>query len=366
MNNTNQAFSIGAACIPHTPAVGFAALALQTTTNGWCQLLPAGKFKATDGRPHDTNDGYWHIDEPTAQRLIADLKQRKNKTVIDYEHQTLLSEINGKAAPAAGWFKNAEWRSSGLWVQAEWTKRAQNYISDDEYAYLSAVFPYDPLTGKPLSLHSVALVNKPGLDGMQVVALSARVLPPNHTHLTNPTENHQENNMIIPSILIALELAEAATEQQVLAAIEALKKGQATPAQETAVDDLAALKATAPSVDPTQYAPVAVVAALQQQLTALSAKAHSNEADAMIAQSLKDGRLLPAMEHYARDLAGNSLAALKTFLEATPSIAALSHMQAGDKPAHQQAARLSDDEKTAARLTGRTDAEFLSLKNPAA
>ncbi len=153
--------------------IGLTALSLvvNARTGGWQQLLPAGYFSAVDGRPKDTPNGKWYLNRLYAERLIALAQSSVNELVIDYEHQTLNAERNGQPAPAAGWFKSEiEWREgSGLWIRPRWTPKALNFIRQGEYRYLSAVFPYEKSTGAPLALHSAALVNRPGLDGMKAV-----------------------------------------------------------------------------------------------------------------------------------------------------------------------------------------------------
>ena len=81
--------------------LGVAAMALAVTSqdNGWCQLLPAGHFKADDGRPHDVAGNHWYIGAEIAARLIAQVDERVNPLVIEYEHQTLNAENNGQPAP---------------------------------------------------------------------------------------------------------------------------------------------------------------------------------------------------------------------------------------------------------------------------
>lgn len=97
------------------------------------QLLPAGEFKATDGRPMPW--GSWKLTAKNAPSVIALVNDRKNDFVIDYEHQTQLSETNGQPAPAAGWFKKVEFDADkGLFAtDARWTARATQYIGADEY-----------------------------------------------------------------------------------------------------------------------------------------------------------------------------------------------------------------------------------------
>ncbi|MQY50758.1 phage protease [Rhodocyclus gracilis] len=85
------------------------------------RLLPAGEFRARDGRPAEIPA--WRMDATIAAALINQVAATGVDFVIDYEHQTLLAEKNGQPAPAAGWFKALEWREGdGLYVVgAKWT-----------------------------------------------------------------------------------------------------------------------------------------------------------------------------------------------------------------------------------------------------
>lgn len=337
-----------------TSEIGFAALSLESDSDGWYQLLPAGHFKAVDGRPSDVVGGQWFLDEPTALSLIADLKSRVNPTVIDYEHQTLLADQNGQPAPASGWIKDAQWRESGLWIKADWTSRAADYIKGGEYCYLSAVFPYDKQTGKPLSLHSAALVNRPGLDGLNAVALRS-------LHISTPASQQEDTLMDRAKLISLLGLAEAATDDDIFASLKQLQDDK-----QTATSELATLKANPPTaqVDPAQYVPVQVVTDLQVEIAALSAQLQTGGLDKLIDDAKNDGRLLPAMESWARELGQSNFAALKTFLDHAKPVAALKAMQAGQEapPAQTDAHGLNEDELTAAKLTGKTPDEFAALK----
>jgi len=344
-----------------TQSVGFAALSLESGADGWFHLLPAGEFKAIDGHPFDVESGHWMLDEAAAQVLIADLKSRVNPAVIDYEHQTLLADKNGQPAPASGWIKDAQWRESGLWIKADWTDRAQGYIKGGEYAYLSAVFPYDKATGKPLSLHSAALVNRPGLDGRSPVALRALDLTLSPSTTDPQPEPEQESAMDLAELIALLGLNESATKEQVLEALKKLMKDKTDGDAE-----VAALKAAPPKaeVDLAQYVPVTVVTEMQSQLAALSAQVQTGGLDQLITDAKKEGRLLPAMEGWARDLGQKDIAALKSYLDKAQPVAALSAMQAGDEtpPPKDGAHGLSHDELEAAKLTGRSPEEYAALK----
>jgi phage I-like protein len=359
MKRTTLSFAIAALSSTTPAAVGIASLKLSAeSSGGWCRLLPAGYFKAVDGRPTDVAGGQWFLDAESGQALVAQLKAQVNDTVIDYEHQTLLAEENGQPAPASGWFKDAEWREDGLYIKPRWTGKAREYIENEEYQFLSAVFPYDKATGKPLSIHSAALVNRPGLDGVTAVALRSLITP-----VSPPETNTQQESAMDPVLeaaLKALGLDETATPEQVEAAVQALKDKQSA-----AEGEVAALKAASPgsNPDPAKYVPIAVLKEMQGQIAALSAQSQQNEVEQLISGAKKDGRLLPASEAWARDLGKTNVAALKEFLGSAPSIAALKGQQAGhEKPPATTAGQLTEEEKTVARLTGRTESEFAALK----
>lgn len=339
-----------------TDEIGFASLSLQQSNDGWWRLLPAGHFKAVDGRPFDVPSGHWFLDEPTAQLLIAELTARVNPSVIDYEHQTLATDQNGQPAPASGWFKNMEWRSDGLWIKPDWTERASGFIAAKEYRFLSAVFPYDKQNGKPISLHSVALTNKPGLDGLNSAALrSLRI---------HPTQK-EEPLMDLKKLLAALGLSGDTTEETALAALTALKtKADAADSVST---ELAALKANPPTapVDPAQYVPIAALTAMQTQIATLSAQVQTGGLDKLIEDAKNEGKLLPAMESWARDLGNKDVAALTAYLDKATPIAALKSQQAGnEKPPGDKNNKdeLSEDDMAVLKATGLSKEDYLAAR----
>lgn len=80
-----------------------AALTLELTdrTGKTVQLLPAGRFKAKDGRPgSQAACTEWVCCPEQANAVMAQAAQQSNPMVIDYEHQTLNAETNGQPAPA--------------------------------------------------------------------------------------------------------------------------------------------------------------------------------------------------------------------------------------------------------------------------
>jgi phage I-like protein len=310
----------------------------------WLQVTPAGAFAPSDGRAIDVPA--WRLDAASASALIERFKARQTPPVLDYEHQTLHKEANGQPAPAAGWFRELEWRDGqGLFARVDLTARAKTLIEAGEYAFFSPVFSYAP-DGTVLALHMGALTNNPAIDGMEPLARRAAATFGLHSLSEVAPVTEEE----LKALRKALGLADTATVAEVMAAVEALnaKADQtagdansavaalsslrttlglpATASGETIAAATAALKAGA-KPDPAQYVPVAAVTELQSQVAALSARLNGGEVDGLVKSAMADGRLLPALEPWARDLGGKDLGQLKAYLDKAPKIAALSGMQ---------------------------------------
>ncbi|MDP1980482.1 phage protease [Undibacterium sp.] len=343
---------------PNNIAVASLVFDLPQTTNDGLQILPAGAFRSRDGRPDDC--AAWVTTAGIAANLIVLANSSSTRLVIDYEHQTLNAAENGQPAPAAGWFQQMEWREGvGLFAtDTEWTERAAGMIKAKEYKYLSPVFSYDKNTGEVLQILHVGLTNTPALDGMQAVAL--KTIQAALQHSNQPPE--ETMNPLLKALLAALGLPETTVEKDAMTAVTALKakadqvtaKDQEIAALKKTADqvavkdqEIAALKATATNTgnpDPAKFMPIEAVKPLQDQVAALSAKVHGREADEVVTVALKEGRILPGQEAWARELAGKDLSSLKTYLDNTTPIAALKHTQTGGKPPSGGDAALSTEQ----------------------
>lgn len=371
--------------------IAVASLAFELTPTGnVIQLFPAGKFRATDGRPTDCD--HWLLDESLARQVIAHLSARKNKIVIDYEHQTLLTEQNGLPAPAAGWWAGIDtvWTDKGLFAQnIEWTERARKMIADEEYRYISPVFAYDKKTGAVLQVLNAALTNNPALDGMSHVALAAA----SRLIVKASTQNSPEKTMneeLLKLLRKLLGLADDASEADVLAALQQaagnmpkenaddtdaaslsklLEMFTALSAQVQTKDEkinalTVAVTAAAKEkgVDPTKYVPISVVTDLTTQLAALTKRVDGGDLDNLITEALSSGKLLPSMESWARDMGKKDIASLRSYLDAAAPIAALTTQQSGGKPPTGETHGLTATELEVAQLTGLTPAEYAAAK----
>ncbi len=291
-----------------------AACAVRLKKGARVQLLPDGRFDAPRGAMRGA--GPWLLDEQAAMAIIADAAARQNDIAIDYEHQLLNASRNGQPAPAAGWLdpKSLEYiPGEGLYGDVTWTDAAAAAIEADEYRYLSPVFSYDKSTGRVLSLHMAAITNNPAIDGMAELAAAS-------AHL-NPEEQPMKE------LLKRLGLSPDASEDEAVAALSALQAELETAQASLAEKDQALAAASAADPDPAKFVPVETVTKLQDELAALSARIHSNEVDALVNRALDEGRLVPAMEDWARELGKKDLGALSAYIEKAAPIAALAGSQ---------------------------------------
>ena len=325
------------------------------------QLFPAGPFRARDGRPRELKE--WVINKEIAQRLIDLAVARVTPLLVDYEHQTMRAASNGQPAPKSGAFTGAglEWREGkGLFATAvEWTKRAKEFIDQGEYSFISPVFRYDSESGEITELLHAALTNDPAIDGMvEVIAatndyfLIAKkevgamgVISDKIKELSGGEESDQG---VISQFLGRLDL----TLDELVAIVERAEMDEAeveAKANEVAetltakhVEEIATLKSEVAAakkeaeatssendVDPAKYVPVETVVALQSQVAELTSRIDTGESEKLMAEGLADGRILPAMEPWARSLAASNIEELKRFLGSATAIAALSKSQTG-------------------------------------
>ncbi len=288
------------------PAItSFAALVFDIGANGVtneAHLLPTGNFRADDGRPTDCAN--WQLSPDIATNVISRMAAKSNDTLIDYEHQSLRSEDNGQPVPAAGWFKQLEYRADGLWAtDIAWTDAAKQHISAKQYRYISAVFLYYKATGEILEIISLALTNTPAIDGLNSLAALSKyqhdlTLPTGDKDMAKETEELAALTTSVASLTasnakLTTEVAALATENDAL-------KAQAATAEADKV-------AAALAADKTKHAEV-------------------------LAAALTAGTLAPAQKAWAEKL---SLAALTEFLATSkPLLGDNRQHQGGDQGGH--------------------------------
>ncbi|MBC3252853.1 phage protease [Serratia fonticola] len=304
-------------------------------------LFPVGEFRGIDGRPAECKS--WVMNAALAQVLIAQASARKLDYVTDYEHQTLRAKENGQPAPASGWFHDLEWREGvGLFaVNVKWTAAAAAMIASQEYRYISPVFSYDK-NGNVTGLLHAALTNTPALDDMDEVLLAAASLWAGVT-----TEEVPMDDDLLERLQWLLNLPVGSTIADVITQLDKIKGQLGTAAAsfnlegylQESTSSIAALSQQvdtlskqAPTVDLSQYVPIAVlnetVDGLHEQIAALTSGQQTGELETLITAALSDGRIVgQGMETWLRDLGKTNMPAVQKYLDNARPIAALTQMQ---------------------------------------
>lgn len=336
------------------------ALTAAVAATGRVQLTPAGKFASHDGRPASIAGcpfKDWTVDAAAFKTIVANhAKSKLAELVVDYEHQTYLSNSNGKPAPAAGWFTGFDFvEGVGLFATGvTWTAAAAAAIAAGEYKYVSPVMACDA-QGRVIKVLNFALTNNPALGGMAAVALSA------HADLNlDPSSSTPSAKKETPKMLTLLTALGLNADTSEAVALQTLATVQA---------EVTALKAN--QFDPAKHVPMTVHAELQTQLTALSTKVESDGKAALLHAMLSDGRIEAAQQAYWATVSLTALEAFSKVATPNPAFAAAAQAAAakgaGDKGGAGgvgagAAITLTAEEKALALSSGLTEAEMLTSK----
>lgn len=247
--------------IIHVPSVPIT-MSADPVSQSAIQVARPGSFR---GHPQ----GGFVMDGETFAGIIRNFEGSKNRRIpVDYEHATEMVSAPGvlqNGAPAVGWITSLQLRGDDLWATVDWVDtNAVEAIRSGRYAYCSPAVVFgaiDPESGEPIGarLTSVALTNRPFLDGMEpLTARDPRVasLSPESVHIPAAAKAERKTTMedekkmaempeAPPSKAMARLRAMAAkymamdeheaTENEIMEAIEALlEKFEASQAMEAA------------------------------------------------------------------------------------------------------------------------------------
>lgn len=357
----------------NTPqGIALAACRFAVCVDSEIQLLPAGAFRAADdsGRPEHAQA--WVVNAEIAAKLVAQIAARANPLVVDYEHQTFLCADNGQPAIAAGWIIAARWEEpsdtseGGLFATVEWTARAKQHITDNEYKFISPVFHHEKTTGVITKIVNAALTNNPAIDGME--AVSARLT----AQLNQPKENTMDLDELLERVRYLLNLPTLTTPEQVAVelqkAVDLIKAGETDAVvSATALGvvgmalagkvEIALLKAAKPN--PTEYVPVATFDAVKSELVTLRATQLAGEVEGVLQAALTANRIQPHEVEWLRSVGKQDIALLKQRVATAPVLAALAGTQTGGvAPVGNAPDALSDAELAMCRQFGVSADEF--------
>lgn len=260
----------------------------------WVELVPAGKFQGRDGRS-------WINDQP--DQVIANIRSLGRDVALDVNHSTELKAPKGEESPAYGWFHTGEFevRNGAVWARMELNAAGRAAVEGKEYRYLSPALIVDEKTLRVHGVKSVALTNQHNLD---LPAL-------NH----DQSSHHQETDM--KSFAVKLGLNADASESEIIAAIGKLQGDHAIALNAANSPDL---EKFVPRAEYDNQKQVALNA--QTELNALKTTIRKTEVEAVVADAIKAGKVVPASKDFYVDLCmqEGGIDKFKSFVEKQPVI----------------------------------------------
>jgi phage I-like protein len=282
----------------------------------WIRLLPLGKVELADHREPFT------VDEASLTSMVAAFQTRGIDLVIDYEHQSM----NGERAPAAGWIKNLEARTDGLWGRVDWTRQAQEYLAQREYRYFSPVLRLDPETRRPLALMHVGLTNVPAINHLPPLVArwegEAQVsgwLKPMRLMSENPVlemDSAKEKAKMVERLksLMGLkpEVEAGAVCDKALEAFRDLGMSLDLPDDATVAQLKGAVEAL--------KAGAARLVKAEEEVQALKARLVEETTERYVEEALKTGKVSPAQRSWALEYCRRDPEGFKTYAERAPKL----------------------------------------------
>ncbi|GJG88717.1 peptidase [Gemmatimonadetes bacterium T265] len=287
------------------------------------RLAYASAIALADGRPAAWQQilcaGTWqHPSYGTLAITPGDLAELKANfdagvrafVYADYDHGIASPKGDGNAI-AAGEVKAVDLRGNGreLWALYEPTQRAADKIAAGEYRFTSADFEtgyVDRRTGKPVGkvLRGFALTNRPFVEGMAPLTLSEipallDAAAPGAALLCAEYPNEAAASGVPMSVKTKLQLAESASDADVETAVDTLlSERQAAAPTTTALGEMRTalqLSDDAPAADV-----VARVRTLADENAALTKTKREGEADRLLDDAVRGGKLTPAEKPHWR------------------------------------------------------------------
>ena len=299
-------------------------------------LLPAGDYViGIDGRR-------W------TKRDIDLIVQKSNdylpQHIIDENHSTDLRAPKGESSPAMGWFNNIHTKEDdSVWADVVWTARGKEALENQEYRYISPVFKVGA-DGEIEQILRAALTNSPNLD-----------LPALNSTQTAPADNPAKENDMDKNICAALGLPEAATENEVIAAIASLKT-QANSAKP--VD----LTAYAPRTDLVQMEQRAVAA--EKAVAELNAAQLKTKATAAVEKAVTDRKIAPASKeaYLAMCATEEGFSNFTKIMESSPAIIPSGTSVPQGTPPKTQTVELNAEDEAICKAMGYSKEEWAKIK----
>lgn len=237
------------------------------TAESWVQLLPSGTFDLRDKR------GPWVVKDMAAV-IAASRAEVARGMPVDMDHA--LDRPTMTEAPAAGWIEELEARDNGIWARIAWTNTGKALIAGREYRFISPVVMVTK-QGEVKAIKRAGLTNNPAIsmkaicraeEGEAEIAPASPELPP------------------LAELCSVLGAPVGATVDQLTTCARAIVAA-ATTAQ--------------------------TGGEAETQLASLRAEIHRGRVDAALERARASGKLVPAMEEWAVELASANITSFEAW-----------------------------------------------------
>lgn len=264
------------------------------------KLLPIGLVKSEKGN--------FNVDKESFDKINEKFKERGLDIVIDYEHQTL----ENVQAPAAGWIKALSLSDNAIEATVEWTPKAQEYLKNKEYRYLSPVVLVRNKDKKAVILNSVALTNTPAISGMFAIVNSSDIeggfeemdFAMEIRKLLGVDESTSDED-VVKKVKSLIDAAPAGTELVANKTILGLLDLDQSSKTEDVSAAIMALK------QPSNFVPKADYESVKKRLD-------EKDADELVEKALKDGKITAAQKPWATEYALKDKTGFEKFVEKAP------------------------------------------------
>lgn len=318
-----------------------------SATDDRIELMPLGEFRLADRR------GVTAFRIEDVPQVLADslARARGHELLIDFDHRSMAQQTL-RDSRAAGWITALDVEGDRVMASVRWTPEGKAALENRSFRFISPVFRNLP-DGRVVGIDGAGLVNEPALPQLRQLA-------------------SKEHDMD-PIVQIAGVLGIAADKpEDIVARVTALATAQTqlasiTTAAGVAGDDAvtqicARLQAKAP--DPAQFVPMATFTEVQTQLASLQTDVTAAKVAGAMERARAEGKLTPAMETWATQLASKDIGEFEAWMAAAPVVVALGQRQlAGRIPPEAKPDKLTGVERQMASALGVSEEAFLATRN---
>lgn len=324
-----------------------AAVALPDASAHWIELMPVGDFRLGDGRAKLT----LRLDDPEAVIRTSLASAAGNVLPVDFDHRSFAKQ-GEQDSRAAGWITGLRVEGQRIMASVEWTAEGRAALEGRAYRFISPVFR-NQKDGRVVLIEGAGLVNIPALPELRQLASREISMDP-----IEQIAGVLGLSADKPDDIVARVTALATAETQLASIATA-----AGVSGEDAVTRICARLTTTP-VDPARFVPMATFQSVQTQLASLQKIVSDDKVEAALERARDAGKLTPAMEDWATQLASKDLAQFEAWADAAPVMVNLGQRQlAGRQPPARKPDELSDVERQMASMIGVSEADFLATRN---